>query len=162
MLKPTFIFFKMIGCGHCDRFYADVWPALSNDKYLNIKVNFKILEIGGNAPPFPEQYAKYNGKIDYAPDFYLDFGNNVEAIHIPMETNRTYGDIKTWITENLKGGSNMMNHTTYNSKTDLSHQMANSKPKSRQVVLPNSLLGANDVQSRADFLLNRKYIPRNL
>lgn len=110
MSKPKFIFFKMLGCGHCVHFYespskdTSPWAQLVSDKALTSKVDFVLYEWGMSKNArgeverhlLPEEY-KF---VNYGPYFYLqhatDAANGLEFKDAP----RTYESMKDWILKN--------------------------------------------------------------
>jgi len=92
MSKPTVIFFKMITCGHCQKFAASgVWDELKADPELKKDVNFKIIEFGGRKD-LPPKYSF----VDYAPYFYMEWPDG-DGVTAPEDLEHDFDDMKDWI-----------------------------------------------------------------
>ncbi len=116
--KPTFAFFKMLGCGHCVTFAEKPsaeksgWAQLLRDPDLQSKVNFVMYEWGSVKNEknelvrykLPEEY-KF---VKYGPYFYLHASKNAKNGHefkpgadSPYK-DRSAATIKKWILDNIK------------------------------------------------------------
>jgi len=121
MVKPKFLFFKMLGCGHCVTFYekptkeTSVWAKLVRDKELSDKVDFVLYEWGKSKNSdgevemhqLPDKYSFVN----YGPYFFLQSGADSEA-DMDKDTTyaqgfevsnvgRSYDEMKNWILTKL-------------------------------------------------------------
>ncbi|MDG7050478.1 MAG: hypothetical protein JRZ94_04670 [Nitrososphaerota archaeon] len=112
--KPKFIFFKMIGCGHCVHFFespskeTSPWALLIKDAQVQAAVDPILIEWGikripdGNGGyktenhPLPDEY-KF---VNYGPYFYLQSANSAAGGLEMKNVRRTPEDMKKWILEN--------------------------------------------------------------
>ena len=87
--KPTFIFFAMIGCPHCEHFIeSGVWDELKADPELSREVNFKMIEFGSRKD-LPAQY----DFVDYAPYFYMEWPDG-QGVTAPDDLEHDFDDMK--------------------------------------------------------------------
>lgn len=112
MSKPLFVFFKMLGCGHCVTFYesptleTSVWAQLVKDKELSSKVDFVLREWGISKNSsggvenrkLPDEY-KF---VNYGPYFYLQNATDSTQGFEMKDVRRTHDDIKAWILGKLQ------------------------------------------------------------
>lgn len=111
--KPTFVFFKMLNCGHCTQFAekptpeTSPWAELLRDKELQAAVNFvrydwgmeKAASGGVVQHKLPEQYRFVN----YGPYFYMHNSQSVDnGLEFKDSGPRTPANMKKWILENLQ------------------------------------------------------------
>jgi len=111
--KPTFIFFKMLNCGHCVQFAekptpeTSPWAELLRDKELQAAVNFVRYDWGTEKAAnggivqhkLPEQY-KF---VNYGPYFYMHNASSVNnGLEFKDSGPRTPANMKKWILENLR------------------------------------------------------------
>lgn len=120
--KPTFIFFKMLNCGHCTQFAdnptpeTSPWATLLRDKELQAAVNFVRYDWGMEKAPeggvvqhkLPEQY-KF---VNYGPYFYMHNAQSVNnGLEFKSDSNypRTPAGMKKWILDNLRKDPKLAN-----------------------------------------------------
>lgn len=181
MSKPKFIFFKMIGCGHCDAFYGDpteetsTWAQLKSDVELKKKVDIVLMEWNSHKP-LPNEYSF----VDYGPYFYLQNGldstQGFEMEGVP----RTHDAMKEWILEKLRdepklnatpvnrNGSSLKGFPVYGTKkSDTIDVTTKTRPNKGKLpkVSVNSLnlysYDTNSIDNDSNNLNNRKFVPRN-
>lgn len=90
-IKAKFVFIKMQGCGHCERF-QQVWDNLLNDNELTNKVNFEQYDMKQD---YPNQYREYT-KNGY-PTILLEVGKQI----FPYTVEREVEQIKKFIAEHV-------------------------------------------------------------
>ena len=119
--KPTFLFAKMLSCGHCVQFASkptpetSPWAILVRDPELQSKVNFVLMEWGVDKDPKTGQVVQHKRApgfefINYGPYFYLHAPRaTTDAPVIGKEFKageggyqRTPADMKRWILDTLK------------------------------------------------------------
>jgi hypothetical protein len=101
------VFFKMIGCTHCIRFYEEVWPMLISTKIEDISEKvlvehgphntLSMLEYGGYKP-VPDKYQWMFNDRYWGPAFLLDEGKG-RGIVKPKGTDYSYDSILKWIAD---------------------------------------------------------------
>lgn len=106
MSKPTFYFFKMIGCGHCVYFdegnpsagMQAQWPLLKNDKELQGIVKLEKYEWnprkdanGNQLIPMLKGY-----RINYGPAFCLEVGKKSDGSPDYIEFQEVENGVKMW------------------------------------------------------------------
>lgn len=113
--KPTFVFFKMLNCGHCTQFAENPtpekspWAELLRDPELQAAVNFVRYDWGVEKKAsgemvqhkLPEEY-KF---VNYGPYFYMHDANNVNnglEFKQGQDGPRTPAGMKKWILDTLR------------------------------------------------------------
>lgn len=117
--KPKFVFFKMLGCGHCVSFFqsptpeTSTWAQLLKDPAVSKAVDSEMIEWGGiykdgklqSVIPVPTGYEKIGpeGKgVTYGPFFYLhQAGKPLNGIEMNGgKVPRDFENMKKWILSN--------------------------------------------------------------
>lgn len=122
--KPTFTFFKMIGCGACNQFQREIFDRLVKDPEILQAVNVDEVIFGrdehGNVYDLLEDYPDFASKVRYAPFLWLSQPyDEMTGYHLRPETmnnptmnlrlngqefsyrrDTTYEGLKKWILTN--------------------------------------------------------------
>lgn len=111
--KPNFIFFRMLGCFHCEQFAKSPsenespWAQLLRDKEINAAVKLIMIEWGMTkksdgtleSRPLSQSY-KF---ITWGPAFYIhESGKAENGTVFPKEQPRSFADLKKFILDNSK------------------------------------------------------------
>lgn len=156
--KPKFVFFKMLGCGHCVNFFqsptpeTSTWAKLLKDPDVSKSVDSQMIEWGGvykdgkllSIIPVPNEYEKIGpeGKgVTYGPFFYLhQAGKPLNGIEMNgSKVPRDFENMKKWILSNVD---------TFKTKSELPSQRnpaavprTRSNPAKKQEALPLAEVG---------------------
>lgn len=116
--KPKFVFFKMLGCGHCVQFFnnpteeTSTWAKLLKDPEVSSKVDSILIEWGGvygpdrqllSIIPVPPEYDSIGpeGKgVTYGPFFYLHQDGKAQNGIEMRNVAREFSSMKKWILSN--------------------------------------------------------------